>query len=498
MPRINVRAVSVLLSCLALSLTASAQNLPLVPPNTPPLTLEDAIARALKRNFNLQLQGYSTDAARESLIVAKADFLPTISGSTNRNLSRSTTTVQQPDGTFLVLPRDSNQTQFQLSVQERIPQTNGTVTVSSNLSRSSTQRPEPFSSDAQISLNQPLLKNGGRSVAKANIESAKLGLSIAFLNYRSQVLTVIRDTENAYYNLVSARETLRIRQLTLDLAQKLLDENKAKLNTGMMTDLDVMQAEVGLANARRSVIQGEQSVQNAEDSLAGIFAPGNFDNRPGAVAFEEYKREPLSFATSYKLARDNFPDTLSAEQQIKQLEITLATMKRNQLPTLNMTASARFNTTDTSYGNAITSLPEEHGDARTLGFNYSIPWGMTVDRSRYRSALANRNQQKLRLEQLEQTLLVNVRSAIRSVETNVVSVEIAAKQVELSAKQYELQKARFDAGLSTSRLVLEAQEDLESARVSELTAKVALRSAISELQRLEGTSLQRYNVTLPQ
>jgi outer membrane protein len=49
----------------------------------------------------------------------------------------------------------------------------------------------------------------------------------------------------------------------------------------------------------------------------------------------------------------------------------------------------------------------------------------------------------------------------------------------------------------TSRRVLEAQDDLESARVSELQAKVSLHTAISGLHRIEGSSLQRYSVNLP-
>ncbi|MEO6568349.1 MAG: TolC family protein [Opitutaceae bacterium] len=497
MPRFNVRAASVLFTALVLSASARAQSLPLSPPNAAPLTLEEAMARALKKNFDLRIQGFNSDLARESLEVAKTDFLPTLTGSTNRTLSRSTTTVAQPDGSLLTIPRDSNSTSFSVGVSERVPQTNGTVSVSSNVSRNSNQRPEPFSSDATVQISQPLLKNAGPTVAKANIERAKIGVSVASLDYRSRVLSLVRDTENAYYNLVAARERLRIGRLSLELAQRLVDENTARRLAGLLTDLDVLNAEVGVANARRTVIQAEQTVRNTEDSLLGLFAPGDFDDRPGAVAFEEYKPEPVSFAVSYKMARDNYPDTLSAEQRIKQLEMDLAIAKRAQLPTLTLNASMRFNTTDSSYSDAVTSLPNDHGDARTIGFQYNMPWGMRADKSRYRTAIIQRDSQKVRLEQLEQTLLVQVRSAVRAVETNAATVEIAAKATELSAKQYELQKARFDSGLSTSRLVLIEQDNLESARVNELSSKVALRAAIAELHRLEGTSLERFKIQLP-
>lgn len=92
--------------------------------------------------------------------------------------------------------------------------------------------------------------------------------------------------------------------------------------------------------------------------------------------------------------------------------------------------------------------------------------------------------------------MAQVRAAVRAVETNLESVAISRKATELSERQYELEKARFDAGLSTSRRVLEAQDDLETARVAELQARVNLRNAMAELNRLDGSSLSLYSVAL--
>lgn len=477
--------------------TQVEQSTPPPAPAAPPLSLEACIALAMKKNFDLQIESYSVEQAKEALTIAKADFLPTLTGSTARNLSRSTSIVQQPDGTTLVLPRDSNTTTFRAGVVERIPQTNGTISISGNVGRASVQQP-PYSSGVNATLSQPLLNGAGKTVARANIERSKLGLTIAQVNYRSRVLGVIRDTENAYYNLVSARENLRIRQLSLELAQRLLEENQARRATGVATDLDVASAQVGVATAQRAVLQADQAARNAEDALLALINTGDLDARPGPVSFGDYTGQPPSFAVAYKLARDNYPDTLSTEDLIKQLQIDAATAKRNRLPTLNLNASIGYNNNDISYNDVISSLPNNHGDNRSLSLTYSIPWGLRADRARYRSAVANLNAEKVRLDQLEQQLLVNVRAAVRAVETNLASVKIAAEATQLAAKQYDLQKARFDAGLSTSRLVLQAQDDLETARVNELAAKATLWSAIAELRRLEGTSIQQFGVELPQ
>ncbi|WP_415911103.1 TolC family protein [Oleiharenicola sp. Vm1] len=124
------------------------------------------------------------------------------------------------------------------------------------------------------------------------------------------------------------------------------------------------------------------------------------------------------------------------------------------------------------------------------------PWGQKADRARYRQALAAVTQQEVGVRALEQNIEVQVRAAVRAVETNAESVKISAQARELSEKQYELERARFDAGLSTSYRVLQVQNDLETAKVNELQAKVALRNSYTALYRLEGSALQRYGIAL--
>jgi outer membrane protein len=511
MPRFSAaRAVLAAVFALPLSLLAQAPSpdvaaaAPASPPAPgQPFQLQDAIALALKKNFDLQLQAYSAESAKENINIARGDFDPNLTASASRSISQAASTTSRLEGTSLEGPRSDN-TSLRVGASEKLAPTNGTLGLSTNLSRSASNSSNnffnpSFGNGVSATLSQPLLKGFGRTVATSTLEKSKLGLDIATLGYKSRVLTVIRDTENAYYNLVAARETLRIRQLTLTYNQTLLQENQARRSTGVATDLDVATAEYGVANARRGVVQAQQGVADAEDALMSLINVPDFNVRLGPVAFQDFNESAPAFATSYKLARDYYPDTLSAQDTIKQLEIDLAVAKRNRLPAVNLDASLGYNAraTDQSYGDAIGNLPHDHGNNWSLGLSYSEPWGRRADKARYRSAVISLNSQKLRLEQLEQSLLLQVRSAVRGVDSNIEGVQIAAQATALSAKQYDLQKARFDAGLSTSRLVLQAQDDLETARFNELSAKVSLWRAVAELHRLEGSSLQRFGVQLP-
>lgn len=485
-------ALSALLCCV-LVLPARAQT-PASPPPfpAPALTLEECIARALEKNFELRIESFYTDIARESLAIASADFEPVFNASLQRFSAKDSPAAGG---------RRSDTTDARIGVSQFLP-TGTLVSVSASVDKSasnfSTFAFNPvYNSDVALTVTQPLLRGAGTAVNRANIERSRLGVNIARLNFKGSVLQVVRDTEAAYYNLVFAREQLVVKRHSLGLAERLFEENKTRKLTGVATDLDVLSAEVGIATARNGVVIAEQAVRNSEDALTALIGQFEFDSTIGTVGLMPYQEPTPSFDLSYKLARENQPDYLATVESIKQLDIAARTAKNARLPSLDLGGSIGYNGLDrNSYGGAVNNVPS--GDSRSwqLDLSLSVPWGLHADRARYRSALASLRQQETRLRSLEQDLLVQVRAAVRAVETNQQSVEINRKATELASRQYELELARFKAGLSTSRQVLQIQDDLETTRVNELLAQVNLRIAIANLHQLESSSLQRYRINL--
>jgi outer membrane protein len=501
MSRLLVRA-SLLLSLAACSV-AHAQTVPTIAPDKP-LTLEDTIAIAVRKNFDLQIQANTLETNKENLTIAQAAFDPTINSTARRSVSQSASNTSRLDGAQTEGAR-SDSTTLSVGASERLAATNGTLSVTTNVSRSATNSTNAlfnpqFGNGVSASLSQPLLQNAGSTVAKANVERSKLGLGIAYLNYRNQVLTLISQTETAYYNLVAARETLRIRQLSLDTSQKFLEEARTRQQTGVAIPLDVLSAENSVANAQRAQIQAVQTVKDSEDALLSLINVANLDSAPGPVKFDDYRESAPDFATVYKRIRESYPPNLTQEETLKQLLIDLETARRNQLPSLNLDASLGYTAkaTNQSYGQAVANLPNDHGNNWALGLTYSMPWGRHADKARYRQALLNVNSQKLRIDQAEEQLMVQVRQAVRTVETNIKAVEFAAKATQLSEAQYNQQAERFKSGLATAYLVQQSQDTLESNRFNELSAKLTLRRAVSELNRLQGTSIEKYRIQLPQ
>lgn len=488
--RLTASSLAALLACsAALAQDSVPTSVPAAATTTaePELTLEQCIARALQKNFDLEISRFAPQIAEDNITVAKGGFEPQLSvtGSTGENASPGF---------------ESKSSDLRVGVSQRL-YTGTTVSASSRIDRSSsnpalTLNPA-YDADLTLSVRQSLLSGAGTAVNRAGIERAEIGFARANLEYKARVLDVIQDTENAYYNLAYAREQLSVRNFSLTLANRLLDEAKTRRDTGVATDLDVLQAEVGVANARRSVILAEQTVKDRQDNLLSLIGQFELDAALGTVRFKEAPSAIPVFASSYAMAKQNQPDYLSAQAAIDQFRLDLRLAKDAARPDLTVGAALGLSGTNGSGSDAFGDALDRQNHSWQVDFALSYPWGQKSDKARERQSLAALTREQTRLRQTEQTIELQVRSAVRSVETNLESVKIASLASALSQKQYELEKAKFDAGLSTSRRVLEAQDDLETARVSELQARATLHTAIAALHRIEGSSLQRYAVELP-
>lgn len=463
------------------------------------LTIEECIEMALQKNFTVQIQRYNVANAQDALQIAKATFDPTISLSSTRTFSQSSNTTTQLNGAPAPV---SDNTNTRLGVSQEIS-TGATVGLSTGLNRSSNNSSfsvlnPAYTGNVTLTVTQPLLKGAGSSIARANIERNQIGVTVADLNFQAQVMNIVQNTEDAYYNLVYAQQQLHVYELSLDLAQKLLDEAVEKRRVGTATNIDVLQAQVGVANARGNVLLGRQNLKDNADSLLALIGQFDFNRKITTSGFPDFSGPIPATSSVYENALAHQPDFLAAKTAIEQARIDVRVAKNQKRPDLSVGGALGYNGTDTSAANVYQDIPTGNSYNWQLNLTLSFPWGFRGDTARYHEAVSNLHQQQTSLRQLQQNILVQVRSAVRAVQTNSENVKIAALSAEYSSKQYDLQRAQFDAGLATSRDVLQTQSDLQNARLAELKARVTLQTSLASLRRIEGDSLRRYHIVVPQ
>src|SRR6266403_3385855 len=214
-----------------------------------------------------------------------------------------------------------------------------------NTRSSSTSAANLFNPSVQSSLfvgfQQQLLNGFGRSVNTRNIRIAKNNRKIADWAFTQQAITTVTNTITAYWELVFARENVKVQQQAVTVAQKLYNDNKKQLEIGTMAPLDVTRAESELATDRQNLVvaqtvqlQDQQILKNAisKDPLAPNLINVEIittdqPKQPAAI-------ETASFEESVKEAFAKRPDLQEQVLNLKNSEIDVKATRNALLPSL--------------------------------------------------------------------------------------------------------------------------------------------------------------------
>ncbi len=359
-----------------------------------------------------------------------------------------------------------------------------------------------------LSFEMPLLRGFGTEVTTADIVLARSGLEISREDLRLQAQTTIQTVENAYWDLLASIEALRVARESLKLAQDLLDLNRKKVEVGTLAPIEITQAEAGVASREESVIVAETAVENAEDGLRQLLAVPQQDpswsrhivptDRP------EYREMKLDAEALLAKALESRPEIVTAKKRLQESELSERVAKNAVKHDLTLGASV--GPTRSDYDVRIhylnqTLLPQ---DAKTsmdqldwrIGLTYGIPIFNRAAKANYAVATLNREKSELGVRNVEQTIRVDVRRAVRSVESGVKRVAAARANTVLQRRTLEAEQKKFDNGMSTSFEVLQIQTDLLNAQVAEIQAILDYTKALADLERAQGTLLEARGLEL--
>src|SRR5206468_1362623 len=110
-----------------------------------------------------------------------------------------------------------------------------------------------------ITLKQPLLKDFWIDQYRRNIQIQKQNLKIADLALRGEIMSNLTMVATAYYDLVFAREQVTVQTTAMQLAQRLLDDTRRKVQAGLLTLLDEKQEESNLEVIQTALFAAEQN-----------------------------------------------------------------------------------------------------------------------------------------------------------------------------------------------------------------------------------------------
>lgn len=130
----------------------------------------------------------------------------------------------------------------------------------------------------------------------------------------------------------------------------------------------------------------------------------------------------------------------------------------------------------------------------SIGLTLNIPFNTVLTRAEHAQAKLSLQQAQLRLEDQEQQIFLEVKTAVRDVEINYERVQAYRAARELAEKKLEAEQEKFKVGKSTNFFLLQYQRDLADARNAELMSMVDYILSLARLDRALGTTFYTKNI----
>jgi outer membrane protein TolC len=479
------------------------------------LSLREATAFALQGNLDIQIAGLNPRIREAQITEEKGIFdveaRATLIASDARLLETSTTFDNKIIANGLAGQDDSQQQELAVGIAQltpyggvydvRLSETHleTSRSVIGNIGQEG-ERVEHYIGSVELRATQPLLRNFGSTVTQNRILIAQNNLTISQEDFRQQVIAVTSGVQQTYWELVFRRQDLEVRQQQNALAERLLEQIRRQVAVGTLAPIEVLQAETDIARIKERIIVAQNAVRNAEDRLKRVMNFGLTrelaDVEILPIDSPAYTAPAIEQDIQIQQALEHRPELNQAKTVLENQHITLVFDKRQTLPALDLTASLRFNGIDDTFGESVEEFDLGKRYRWDVGLAFRYPLANRRAKGRLEQSRLAIRQQLLRIKNLEENIVAEVRAAVRDVLTNAQRVQATRAASRLAEKQLEAEEKKLQVGLATVFTILQFQEDLAVERSNEINALTEYLKALVRLEEAKGTLLQAYDIVL--
>lgn len=472
------------------------------------VSLREAILSAVENNLAVQ-SGAITPAMRESEITrAEARFDAVFFTNLSWGKTDQPASIPLINGNPIgsgIVQRDERT--LNTGIRKNL-YTGGSLSLQSAITRSKDDSPNrqtlpdpSYASSVELTLAQPLLRGFGSEANLSEIRLSRNAHRREIENYRRTLLQTVNDTESAYWDLVSARQALQVRERLLERGE----DTERKLRA--RGDYDAEKAQISDAVAR---VQNRQvdlrrsrdEVLRASDRLK------QFMNAPGLSVGSEAVVEPVdvaiadgitfNYADIIMTALQNRPEVRQALLAIDDASIRQMLADNLRLPALDLSATVRWNGLDNSFDDSYNRLGEQDFIDYILQFRFEHPIGNREAQANFRIAQLGRVQSVVGYKQAVQNITLDVKTALRAVKLNFDLLGPTRDARIAAAENLRTIEVKEEINASTTPEFLNVkfsrQEALAAAELEEIRAMVNYQIAVANLYNSMGIGLQRNQI----
>ena len=472
------------------------------------MSLDDAIALASAVNLDIQTARLGPQMQSYSLQAAQAAFSPTLSGNYGYNNATNQSTSQLDGGARTTTQRHT----LNAGISQTVPWYGGRLGVNLNNSRTSTNNVfstlnPSYRTTASVDYTQPLLAGLKTDNQRAALQTQEIQGQITEIQLESRVANITEQVRRNYWGLRAAIEQIEIQRLSLAQAEQLLVDNQVRVRLGTMAQIQVVQAEAQVASAEQALLNAEVQWRNQELVLKSLLITGADDpllyQTINPVDFPEISEQAVDIQAAIEVALGERTDIQQSRAERRIAELDLDVTRDNRLPDLNLTASYSLQGTggnefdrsglggtpvlvaEGGYFDGLNSIAGFDVPTWNLSMSFSYPIGMRSAKANLQRAQLQMQQRDLTIRSQELAIVTEVTNAALAVSDTQLQLAAATRSRELSEQSAAAELTRFNAGVATNYEVVQAQDALTGARLSELRAIIDHVNAIAEFELVQ-------------
>jgi hydrophobic/amphiphilic exporter-1 (mainly G- bacteria), HAE1 family len=473
------------------------------------LTVDEAVRLALENNLDLAVDRLDPQVADTQMAGAAGAFRPTLISALQNN------NQLQPPSSFLIpTATRTAAVNSTLGMAQRLPWLGTSYSLSWDSSRTNsnsflTSYDPLVRSGLGLNVSQPLLRDRTVDAPRLQQTTTRLNRDAVGTRLKESEVRTVAAVKSAYWSLIAARANVEARQTALELAEELARVNRAKVDVGQSPPLDLVSAQAEVVSNQERAIVADMAVRQLEDRLRLLI----FDaTRPDAWTVSI---RPIDAPPTGMMAVDSdaaIANALASRVDLARARIAVSAASavehfndNQRLPDVRLNASYQANGLGgtevlrtggfpgvivgpgraTPFGNILDQLARADYPTWAAGVSISYPIGQSTQDAALARSRVEHAQAEARLKSAQAHAIQQVREAAWKVEMNAKRVDTTRAVATLAEQRLDAERKRFDVGMSTSFLVIQAQRDFVDARTDALAAILAYDLALVDLEAVQ-------------
>src|SRR5262245_13864348 len=304
------------------------------------LTLDDAVKFALERNLDIKVQRLNPELQDIAMASARAFYNPTVGSNVIRSNQVGTPQNQlQVSGAGRGITQD--QVAYNASITQNVPWMgglfSGTLNNSRNVSDSNNALFNPtYNSNWNFQYTQPLFRDLKIDSQRRMLKITSVNRDISDIQLRAALTNMVSNVKNAYWDYVFATLAVQVAQQSLELADKLVNDNQTRVEIGTMAPIDVVQARAEQATRQQGLVLAQNTRRTAELTLKRLIVSDTEDANWRAVLDPvdrpDFQTEEVDLEGAIRRALSERTDIAIAKKNIENNATTLTFLRNQALP----------------------------------------------------------------------------------------------------------------------------------------------------------------------